>query len=95
MFSWACTVHKVQGLNLNQVVVSFNLLRQRSFNHGQMYVALSRVTSLQGLYLIGDFNSKAISVDQNASNEYEYLRGNQSVFFPLKNLIWTILKIIF
>ena len=43
--SWACTVHKVQGLSLNKIVISFDLLKQKSFNSGQMYVALSRVTS--------------------------------------------------
>ena len=36
----ACTVHKVQGLSLDQAVLSFNLLKQRAFNHGQLYVAL-------------------------------------------------------
>ena len=86
MLSWACTVHKVQGLGLNQIVVSFDLLRQQSFNHGQMYVTLSCVTSLHGLYLTGKFNSKAISVDQKAKNEYEFLRENQSVSFS--NLIF-------
>ena len=81
MLSWACTVHKVQGLSLKEVVVSFELHKQRSFNNGQMYVALSRVTSLQGLYLIGKFNSNAIAVDKKAKNEYEYLRENQSINF--------------
>ena len=53
MLAWACTVHKVQGLSLDKAVISFNLLKQRSFNNGQMYVALSRVTSLNGLFLTG------------------------------------------
>ena len=46
VLSWACTVHKVQGLSLTSAVVSFDLEKQRSFNEGQMYVALSRVTSI-------------------------------------------------
>ena len=46
---FACTVHKVQGLTLKKIVVSFDLLQQTSFNYGQIYVALSRSTSLQGL----------------------------------------------
>ena len=44
--AWACAVHKVQGLTLNEVVVNFALRKQKSFNPGQIYVALSRVTSL-------------------------------------------------
>ena len=51
--SWGCTTHKEQGLSLDKVVISFNLLKQKKFNPGQMYVALSRVTSIEGLFLIG------------------------------------------
>ena len=50
ILSWACTVHKVQGKTFPEIVFSFDLLRQRRFNNGQVYVALSRVTSLAGLY---------------------------------------------
>ena len=38
MLAWACTVHKVQGLSLRKIVVSYELLKQRNFNHGQIYV---------------------------------------------------------
>ena len=40
MLAWACTVHKVEGLSFDKVVISFELVKQRSFNNGQMYVAL-------------------------------------------------------
>ena len=56
MLSWSCTVHKVQGKQFPQVVFSFQLLKQRRFNTGQVYVALSRATSLKGLYLTGELN---------------------------------------
>ena len=39
MLAFACTVHKVQGLTLPSIVVSFNLNRQRKFSYGQLYVA--------------------------------------------------------
>ena len=78
MLSWGCTVHKVQGLSLDKIVVSFELLRQRAFNSGQIYVALSRVTSLEGLFLIGKYNPNAICVDKKAVQEYQYLREHQS-----------------
>ena len=53
MLIWVCTVLKVQGLSLPKIVVSFDLHRQRNFNYGKIYVALSRVTSLDDLYIVG------------------------------------------
>lgn len=45
--AWACTVHKVQGLTLNEIVVGFDLNRQNHLNYKQIYVALRQATSLQ------------------------------------------------
>ena len=53
-------MHKVEGLSLTQIVVSFQLLRQRQFTYGQMYVALSRVTTLESLYILGLFTEDSI-----------------------------------
>ena len=57
-------MHKVQGLTVEKVVISFDLVKQQSFNYGQMYVALSRVASLDNLYLIGSFTLSAIKQTQ-------------------------------
>ena len=74
MLAWGCTVHKVQGLCLDKIVVSLHLLRQRNFNYGQSYVALSRVTSFSGLYIIGVFSGKVLRTDPHALQEYEKMR---------------------
>ena len=79
MLAFACTVHKVQDLTLHNVVVSFYLNRQRKFNCGQLYVALSRVKSLEYLYIDGDVTKEAFSVDPDV--EVEYCRLKTQCFF--------------
>ena len=68
VLSWACTVHKVQGLSLTSAVVSFDLEKQRSFNEGQMYVALNRVTSIDNLFLIGKYSANIFKVNGNINS---------------------------
>ena len=46
--SWACTIHKVQGLTVEKIVISMKSM----FESGHAYVAFSRVTNLQGLHLL-------------------------------------------
>ena len=82
MLAWACTVHKVQGLSLSKVIVSFQLLKQRKLHYGQIYVALSRVTSLEGLHILGSFNLKSIRASPQAFEEYDRLRLERILLPP-------------
>ena len=84
MLAWTCTVHKVQGKQFENAVISFNLLRQRSFNTGQIYVALSLVKSSSGLYLTGEFRETSVKADSRATEEYERMR-KESPCLPIDN----------
>lgn len=57
--AWAITVHKSQGMTLDEAEMDLS----QCFVPGQGYVALSRVRSLEGLYLRG-FNDMALLVDE-------------------------------
>jgi hypothetical protein len=46
--AWAVTIHKAQGKTFNKVYVD---LTTGTFAHGQLYVALSRCRTLEGLHL--------------------------------------------
>jgi len=60
--AWAVTIHKSQGATYERAIVD---LGSRVFSPGQTYVALSRLTSLEGLYLTRPLRPNDIIVDPN------------------------------
>ncbi len=56
--AWAITVHKSQGMTLDEAELNLGL----TFERGQGYVALSRLRSIENLMLTG-FNETALQVD--------------------------------
>ena len=58
--AWAITIHKSQGLTFQKAIIDAG----ESFAPGQVYVALSRLTSLEGLILYSRIQPHCISTDE-------------------------------
>jgi len=59
--AWAITIHKAQGKTFEKIIIDIGW---GTFAHGQMYVALSRCTSLDGIVLKKPIQKKHIIMDQ-------------------------------
>lgn len=68
ILAYAITIHKAQGLTLDEAVVDC----ASAFEHGQVYVALSRVKRLDNLYILG-FNEHRVYADKKAQFFYKKL----------------------
>ena len=62
--AWAITIHKSQGLTFEHAIID----AQASFASGQVYVALSRCKSLEGLVLASPIGNTAIINDSRVSD---------------------------
>jgi hypothetical protein len=57
--AWAITIHKSQGLSFDKAIID----AQAAFAHGQVYVALSRCRTFEGMVLSSPLTSCAVEAD--------------------------------
>lgn len=69
--AWAITIHKSQGLTFDHAIIDAGA----SFAPGQVYVALSRLTSLEGLVLRSRITPESVMVDEDVT---DYLNAFKS-----------------
>ena len=79
--AWAITVHKSQGLTFDKTIINAS----QSFAPGQVYVALSRCKTLEGIVLSAPIYASSIHVDKNVDEFIEGIEQNQPDNSALKN----------
>jgi energy-coupling factor transporter ATP-binding protein EcfA2 len=71
--AWAITIHKSQGLTFEKAIID----AQASFAHGQVYVALSRCRSIEGLVLSTRVTMNSIRTDSAISDFSEKAKEHE------------------
>ncbi|MDI6845886.1 MAG: AAA family ATPase [Candidatus Saccharicenans sp.] len=82
--AWAVTIHKSQGKTFDRVVVDIG---RGAFAHGQVYVALSRCTSFQGLVLKKPIKKSHILMDYRVVRfltQFQYRQAGQKLPLEIK-----------
>lgn len=72
ILAWGITIHKAQGLTLEKAIVDIG---KDIFEAGQMYVALSRLKSLDGVFL-KEFDINNLKINKNVLDYYKTLENN-------------------
>ncbi|WAR10802.1 LOW QUALITY PROTEIN: PIF1-like protein [Mya arenaria] len=83
--SFAYTIHKVQGLSVDQLVLSF----QHKFSGGQAYVSLSRCRTLLGLQIL-HFDEKKITQSSSVKKKNDNTSTDNAIGKPFPRFTGTI-----
>ena len=73
ILAWGITIHKAQGLTLDKAIIDIG---KDLFEAGQMYVALSRIKSLDEVY-IKEFNINNLKINFKVLNYYKNLENDK------------------
>ena len=77
--AWAVTIHKSQGKTFDRVVIDMG---RGAFAHGQVYVALSRSTSFEGITLLKEITKGHIRMDWRVAaflTRFQYRKADERV----------------
>jgi ATP-dependent exoDNAse (exonuclease V) alpha subunit len=92
MLAWAVTIHKSQGKTFDKIIIDIG---RGTFAHGQMYVALSRCTTLDGIVLKKPILKKHIWMDYKVVDfltKYQYKKAEDAC--PVDNKVEMIKRAI-
>ncbi len=70
--AWAITIHKSQGLTFDYAMIDAS----DAFSHGQVYVALSRCRTLEGIVLLSKLGEGAVISDYKIKNYLKAIDDN-------------------
>lgn len=80
--AWAVTIHKSQGMTFNRAIIDIG---RGTFSHGQLYVALSRCVSIEGIILKKPVHRRNVLLDQRVIHfvtQYQYKQAQK--LFPIE-----------
>ena len=76
---YAISIHKSQGLSLDAAYIDVS----GSFESGQSYVAMSRIRSLDGLYMMKGINDHDIIADEEVIDFYNRINNGETDIKPV------------
>ena len=82
--AWAITIHKSQGLTFEKAIID----AEAAFAHGQVYVALSRCKTLEGMVLSSPIRSDSVKHDKLVDSFTLEIESNQPDARQLEEQKW-------